>query len=530
MTLGDRLRSSLKTSETLRQHMLSQVGWLKEYLGPKLSAVASPKGRRYIGLSVRACLVCAAIIYTGIVLVQLSGLSQNISYVTYIFLTFLGILLLGSTFIGNKLAIGLLAGLLLLIGIYIRWKSVIFFDLKPISDLLITYNNAQKWTEGPSLSLHNFIFPHWGVYALFLKSWFDVFNDSVLSAKMLNLVASLVMMAAVAALLYLDPLRRRSVVGIITLSALYPTFAFYTNFLSGEILFMSLFAVGLLGLSLASRSTATVQYYGCLSIFILCLVLASLLKQLAVIMLPLAALCVTYMLYVRRDYARILPSLATIAIISVLLPMIIYGRLEHYAKGPVNKHGMYLFLASGLSQNTGGQLDSRYYDPYVANLTKAYYSGHLTDGTYQMEGEKMRSVVVSELKDYWGLPGLFDQKVKFVWTDDSNISFWFYTADSSRRSYIKPFFDAISKVFYLAISMLFMLNILRTFRDSRYDIVNLYAIFFVCLYIAASLFIEGQARYRIILIPALLIGASGGLMYLHGLLPKLKRKFLNLSR
>ncbi|MEI7615181.1 MAG: hypothetical protein WCJ54_00600, partial [Actinomycetota bacterium] len=154
----------------------------------------------------------------------------------------------------NFLLINSLSGLgLVLLTILIRYALIYYFPAPAASDSLLALQIAGKWILGPVLSPQHFFFQHWGIYALALSKVFSVFGNSIFVAKSISACAAAIT-AVVTYFVLLKTTRKfgTALAGGLLIS-LWPSYALYVNFLSGEHLFIMFFSLAVLALVFADE-------------------------------------------------------------------------------------------------------------------------------------------------------------------------------------------------------------------------------------------------------------------------------------
>lgn len=433
--------------------------------------------------------------------------------------------------INNTRAILIVATCIIAISIIVRLWSVRWLQLTPISDLEVTFNAALSWGNGPVATLHSFVFLHWGMYALLLRDVFLFVSPTVQNAQILNIFATVISLVSVAIIGLLSG-KKRSVLGVLLLMAIYPTYLFYINFLSGELIFTALFSLAMLSLLLLQKYSKNRLYFSLFLISFIALIVASAqFKQMQVLLYPISIFCILCVIRLSKtDYIyRIAISFVAILTLPLLIAGIFENRLQYYAQGPVNHHVSSLFLASGLSTETQGQLNAKYVNQYLTPVKNAYEANKLNESVYKKQNAEMTKIALNEFKDFAALPALVQAKIESIWKSDQGVYFWFFTARTELVDKYQSSFVYIANGFFLTLFLLFVLNAARSLLKKEYNLVNLFCIAFICLYFVLSLLIEAQTRYRIILVPALAICAINGLPTLTRIYADLKKFTIGLS-
>ncbi len=476
---------------------------------------------RLLGVLVKVGLLGGFVLSFCIVLSQVVYLAVNKSYMSFVFAVVVVLILLVLTKIISPPIKVVLIFLMAAIGLAVC--SYIIFVLKTplVVEPLYSFEYAKHWLQsGPSVTPHALIFSHWGIFGLLLLVAFKFFGSKVALVKLLGLVA--IALPSVLFSILLEIKGKKSLVSpLIFILALYPTYILYSNFPGTDSLIIGLISCAVLLLFLIQRSAQTKVLI--LEVLVLALVLAlsNLFKQTAIILVPIFIIIVLRKLIVENKLKLFLPVIGAFFIVFMLVPLPIYALLGFYARGPVNKSILAYTLATGLNPRGDGLITYNYYYPYYERLSKEALEGTLTDGSYKREDARFISLLEENIAKQQGYPKLFLDKFNMMWSNDDPINnMSLYSKEFYTLPKLPPFLDQdvvknLSKAFFLAISFLYSMNILRMLKERDESADNVFIVFFTTLMALVLLLVESQPRYRVIVIPLVAYGAVGGLGYLE---------------
>ncbi|MEI7690497.1 MAG: phospholipid carrier-dependent glycosyltransferase [bacterium] len=441
----------------------------------------------------------------------------------------------------RRLLINILTGVFLFIVAFVfRLYLIKIFPSPPASDSFLAFEIAKKWVDGPSSSYQHFFFQHWGIYALALSKGFLLFGKSLLVAKTISVLAG----SLSAVIIYAAVLKSTKKYGLALISglllAMWPSFALYSNFLSGEHCFILFFSLSLLSLAYTIsylKDGKKNNFYLWVVIFSISLAIGNVFKEMTIITIPASILVFNWLLSEKTlSPAKFKQRLATkmgvffvIIFCSFFVTSLSNLAVSYYAKGPINKHKTGFFIATGLNLENAGRYNSKIADEYTAPLLNALDKGYLSDKVYKVSNDAMMNKALQNASiEIKSLPKLFLQKFNTVWSNESEINNWNYdnytlTKSSpdkeSLRSYMARLetFNRYSNVFLFFIVLLSMLGTVEILRSSK-DLLTP-TIYFSTLTIigfsCALLIIEVLTRYRSVLYPAIAIMATYGFMALQ---------------
>lgn len=421
---------------------------------------------------------------------------------------------------------------LVAITVLFRLLLINIFKTPPASDFYLAFEAAQRWVDGPSLSVQHFFFQHWGFYALFLSKFFVLFGKSVFVAKLANILCASIAVAAIYLTLY--KITRNFKIGIMggLLLSLWPSYAAYSNILSGEHFFIMFFCLMIYLLLLIAFAIQEEHYWKAISLTILFSIffgLTNSFKETTIIMMPITLFTFPFLLLQREKVLKkaILKILLFVFVIifgSFVTVKVLHMTVSHYAMGPVNNHKTWYFMMTGLNIETGGRYNAEIAKKYTEPLWQAALENRINDDIYKESDNEIKKMVINSIKrDHKEYPQFFIKKYYAVWASEEEINNWLYesyelmdkNADTMHVRERVAQYNFLSNMYFVFIIIAAVLGCLSLLKTSS---KNINATFIFCgLFIFgfsfALLFIEILTRYRSILYPSITLFAALGIVY-----------------
>lgn len=406
----------------------------------------------------------------------------------------------------------------LILGLLLRLYVVYHFRTPLSVESFYTFEYAKHWLiNGPAKTSHAIIFNSWGIYALLLTVLMRIFGTSGEVVKNIGIFFTLFSGVFI---LFLASKLNKKVLAIGSLIIfLYPATLLYVNFPGCDLIFFGLVGLVLVSLFYLEKKIEDKSFLLYVVFFSLSLSIASIFKEALIITYPLSVLVLCYGL-IKRNKDKLLISFVVLSLVTFLAPLPAYKILEKYAQGPINKNKMGYYLATGLNYSTDGLFVHKYYYPMFEQLTQKLEEGKLSKDDYLNFNKYFYQEALVKLEEPRKIAKLIIKKNKHIWENDKLINeMTFYDKSlygnkpTSHKYLSDKYITPISTGFLIFINIFYFLNIIGTIKSTNKSIYNLYAIFFTALFSLSLFIIEGQPRYRIIVMPTLLFGSIQGMMY-----------------
>lgn len=483
----------------------------------RLQTIISPKKTTSIvKFFVNLGLLFSFLSVSLVLMSQFAGIALTKHYQIVILALTLGIVLLILAKAKNTWLI--IAGSMGLIvtGYIFRVLVVKLFNTPLVVEPLYSYVYATNWIAGWFVAPHALIWSHWGVYGLLLRYYMKVFGTSLPVVKSLPMLLFLGFIVLVPLTVWLK--NKFSILPLVFLLSFYPAIVLYSNFPSGDIIFVGLMGLTLLLLYWTIEKSTTLSYWFWISFLSISMSFMNLFKEMSIITVPLVVVLLFIKLLERKKAIRIIPTLFVIVFWTTLISSTVYSKLEYFAQGPVNQNKTGYFLATGLNQKTFGQFVPAFYRGYYGGLESKIYLGTISRSDYKNYDNKMANIAIKEVTSNSSIVSFFTRKFNTIWESDDALnrmsSFDSLRGTGAAVLKYENKINAVSSAFYLVVSILLAIDIVFAIKRGEKDMVNLFAIYFSAIFTLALFFIEGSPRYRIVAMPTMIVGAAYGLQYL----------------
>ena len=417
----------------------------------------------------------------------------------------------------SKIGTKLFLVILVIIALLPRLAWIYFIQTQPYSDFLHLHNYGVNASNGDFTGFVDFyrVFPFKMSFGLVLAGIYSIFGTSLMAVKIFNVIMSVALVLIIYSggkLLFGDKAGRIS--GL--LAALWPADIMFTSVVASEHLFLVLFT-GASVLLLRFIKNYTYKNYeftnGNLLLLALGLLtaLAQLIRPMAILLLPVAAVFILIYQRYRSDLAASfglkLKSIVLLCASYLVIINLINLPVQKITGIDVTRSDSGFNLMIGTNFSARGMFNTEDFSLIERN-------GYDIDKVHA-EAQK---IAFDRIKDNpTKLPRLFINKVNILWGNENYGYYWSTSPvkDTSAGNVVKSHpkvFYSLSQAFYVLIIMMSICACLYSLREKRYDSLIILMIFGGIFF--SYLLLEVQSRYHLPVMP-LLIMFGGSFLKAH---------------